>query len=172
MASSAAALNGGKGFFTGTDPVGVTVANLSGRPDLVVADRGSNDLTILLNEATAGGGFTFVPGPRLNLKTATQQGIGPVATAIVPSPNGGPASLAVSLSGSNQVWVIPGVGGGFFNDQNPKIFNVGSNPGMILVGNFDGLPDLVSVNAGSNDLTIISNFTSPFSPPARSPPAE
>ena len=80
------ALNGGKGFFTGTDPVGVTVANLNGRPDLVVADRGSNDLTILLNEATADGGFTFVPGPRLNLKTATQQGIGPVATAIVPSP--------------------------------------------------------------------------------------
>ena len=154
------ALGGGKGFFTGTDPVGVTVANLNGRPDLVVADRGSNDVTILLNQATADGGFTFVPGPRLNLKTATQQGIGPVATAIVPSPTGGPASLAVSLSGSNQVWVIPGVGGGFFNDQNPRIFNVGSNPGMILAGNFDGRPDLVSVNAGSNDLTIISNFGS------------
>ena len=120
------ALNGGKGFFTGTDPVGVTVADLNGRPDLVVADRGSNDVTILLNQATPDGGFTFVPGPRLNLKTATQQGIGPVATAIVPSPTGGPASLAVSVSGSNQVWVIPGVGGGFFNDQNPTIFSVGN----------------------------------------------
>ena len=122
------ALNGGKGFFTGTDPVGVTVADLNGRPDLVVADRGSNDVTILLNQATADGGFTFVPGPRLNLKTATQQGIGPVATAIVPSPTGGPASLAVSVSGSNQVWLIPGVGGGFFNDQNPTIFSVGNSP--------------------------------------------
>jgi FG-GAP-like repeat/FG-GAP repeat len=179
------ALNGGKGFFTGTDPVGITVANLNGRPDLVIADRGSNDVTILLNEATsgivqaaaripisndvaipsneatAGGGFTFVPGPRLNLKTATQQGLGPVATALVPSPTGGPASLAVSLSGSNQVWVIPGVGGGFFNDQNPTIFNVGANPGPIFFGTFDGRPDLVSVNAGSNDLTLISNFATP-----------
>ncbi|MGA7501839.1 MAG: VCBS repeat-containing protein, partial [Isosphaeraceae bacterium] len=153
------ALNGGKGFFTGTDPVGVTVANLNGRLDLVIADRGSNDVTILLNQATADGGFTFVPGPRLNLKTATQQGIGPVATAIVPSPTGGPASLAVSVSGSNQVWVIPSVGGGFFNDQNPTIFDVGSNPGPILVGNFDGKPDLVAVNAGSNSLTLISDFT-------------
>ena len=46
------ALNGGKGFFTGTDPVGVTVADLgNGRLDLVVADRGSNDVTILLNRA-------------------------------------------------------------------------------------------------------------------------
>ena len=137
------ALNGGKGFFTGTDPVGVTVADLNGRPDLVVADRGSNDVTILLNQATADGGFTFVPGPRLNLKTATQQGIGPVATAIVPSPSGGPSSLAVSLSGSNQVWLIPGVGGGFFNDQNPTIFSVGNQPGPLFVGNFDGKPDLV-----------------------------
>ena len=152
------ALNGGKGFFTGTDPVGVTVANLNGRPDLVVADRGSNDVTILLNQATADGGFTFVPGPRLNLKTATQQGIGPVATAIVPSPTGGPASLAVSVSGSNQVWLIPGVGGGFFNDQNPTIFSVGNSPGPIFFGNFNGTPGLLTVNSGSNDLTLISDF--------------
>jgi hypothetical protein len=156
-------LNGGKGFVTGTDPVGVTVANLNGRPDLVVADEGSNDVTILLNQATTHGGFTFVPGPRLNLKTATQQGIGPLATAIVPSSTGGPASLAVSMSGSKQLWVIPGVGGGFFNDQNPTVFNVGTNPGQILFGNFDGRPDLVTLNAGSNDLTLISDFASPDS---------
>jgi hypothetical protein len=155
------ALNGGRGFFTGTDPVGVTVAGLNGRPDLVVADRGSNDVTILLNQATAGGGFTFVPGPRLSLKTATEQGIGPVATALVPSPTGGPASLAVSLSGSNDVWLIPGVGGGFFNDRNPTIFPAGLNPGPVFFGNFDGRPDLVSVDAGSNDLTLISGITSP-----------
>ena len=153
------ALNDGKGFFTGTDPVGVTVADLNGRTDLVVTDRGSNDVTILLNQATADGGFTFVPGERLNLKTATEQGIGPVATAIVPSPTGGPASLAVSASGSNQVWLIPGVGGGFFNDQNPTIFDVGNSPGPIFFGNFNGSPGLLTVNSGSNDLTLITDFT-------------
>jgi hypothetical protein len=153
--------NGRRGFSTGTDPVGVTVANLNGRPDLVVADKGSNDVTILLNQATADGGFTFVPGPRLNLKTATQQGLGPVSTALVPSATGGPESLAVSLSGSNEVWVIPGVGGGFFNDGNPTIFPTGLNPGPLFVGNFDGRADLVSVNAGSNDLTLISGIDSP-----------
>ena len=36
-----------------------------GRPDLVVANKGSNDVSILLNVPTADGGFTFVPGPRL-----------------------------------------------------------------------------------------------------------
>ena len=98
-----------------------------------------------------------MPGPRLNLKTATQQGIGPVATAIVPSPSGGPSSLAVSLSGSNQVWLIPGVGGGFFNDQNPTIFSVGNQPGPLFVGNFDGKPDLVTLNFRSNNVTVISD---------------
>ncbi len=155
------ALNDGKGFFTGTDPVGITVADLNGRPDLIVADRGSNQVSILLNQATADGGFTFVPGPRLNFKTVGEEGIGPVATAIVPSTSpGGQPSLAVSMSGSNQVWMIPSVGGGFFNDQNPTIFNVGHDPGPIFVGNFDGQTDLVSVNAGSNDLTVISGLGS------------
>ena len=125
----------------------------------MIADKGSNDVTILLNQAMADGGFTFVPGPRLNLKTATEQGIGPVATAIVPSTTGGPSSLAVSLSDSNQVFLILGSGGGFFNDQNPTIFAVGRNPGPIFVGRFDSHPDLATINAGSNSLTLISNFT-------------
>ena len=81
-----------------------------------------------------------------------------MATAIVPSPTGGPASLAVSVSGSNQVWLIPGVGGGFFNDQNPTIFAVGNSPGPIFVGNFNGSPGLLTVNSGSNDLTLITDF--------------
>ncbi|MBV8231013.1 MAG: VCBS repeat-containing protein, partial [Planctomycetaceae bacterium] len=63
--------------------------------------------------------------------------------------------------GSNDVWLLPGVGGGFFNDQDPTIFPVGRNPGPLFVGNFMGRPgqlDLVTVNAGSNDLTLIPDF--------------
>ena len=44
------AINGGHGYFVGTNPVGITVANLTGAlPDLVVADKGSNEVSILLN---------------------------------------------------------------------------------------------------------------------------
>ena len=107
-------LNGGNGFFTGTNPVGITVANLNGRPDLVIANEGSNDVSILLNVATADGGFTFVPGPRL------QGGLGPTST-VVENVAGNPfPDLLVSDSGSNQVRLLPGVGGGFFNDQDPS----------------------------------------------------
>ena len=48
---------------------------------------------------------------------------------------------------------------------------MGTNPDQRLLGNFDGRPDLVTVNAGSNDLTLISGFNGPDPLTTRSPPA-
>ena len=153
-------LNGGKGFFTGTNPVGITVANLNGRPDLVVANQGSNDVSILLNVATADGGFTFVPGPRL------AGGDGPVATVVTNVPGGAFPDLLISDSGSNQVTMLPGVGNGFFVDSGPQVktftLPAGSDPVQVMVGRFlprQG-PEILTVNRGSNDVTVISDFTS------------
>jgi hypothetical protein len=149
-------LNGGKGFATGTDPVGITVATLNGRPDLIVANEGSNDVSILLNEPTAEGGFTFVPGPRL------ETGNGPTSTVVENVAGNTYPDLLVSDSGSNDVRLLPGVGNGFFNDQNPRIFPVGSAPNQVMVGPFtpgQG-PQIATVNQGSNTVTLISDFTS------------
>ena len=148
------AINGGNGFFTGTNPVGITVANLTGAlPDLVVADKGSNQVSILLNQSQRGR-HPLPAGPRLN-----SGGIGPVSTVVGRfTPGSTNQDILVSNSGSNNVALLPGVGGGFFNDQNPQTFAVGNDPGPLFVGNFDGNPDLVTVNAGSNDLTLVSNF--------------
>ena len=66
--------------------------------------------------------------------------------------------ILVTNSGSNDVTLLPGVGQGFFNDQNPRVYPVGSDPVTSFVGNFNGQPDLVTVNAASNDLTMISDF--------------
>jgi hypothetical protein len=148
-------LNGGHGFSTGTDPVSITVANLNGRPDLVIANKGSNDVSILLNEPTAAGGFTFVPGPRL------RGGTGPTSTVVQDVNGDGIPDLLVSDSGANQVRLLPGVGGGFFNDQSPTIYPVGSAPNQVLVGTFTGGagqgPQVLTVNPGSNDVTLISD---------------
>jgi hypothetical protein len=151
------AINGGHGYFVGTNPVGITAADLTGDglPDLVVADKGSNQVSILLNTTQKGGAISFEAGPRLN-----SGGTGPVSTVVghfTGSPN---QDILVTNSESNNVALLPGVGGGFFNDTNPRTFAVGNDPGPLFVGNFDGQTDLLTVNAGSNDLTLISNFMS------------
>src|SRR5262249_36142009 len=51
-----------------------------------------------------------------------------------------------------------GVGQGFFNDQDPRVYSTGTDPVASFVGSFNGQTDLVTVNAGSNDLTLISGF--------------
>jgi predicted phosphodiesterase len=144
----------GHGFFTGTNPAGITVADVTGdgRPDLIVANKGSNDVSVLINRPTPDGGFTFTQGPRLKV------GSGPVATVVQDINGDGIPDLLVSNSGSNNVMLLPGRGGGFFSDQAPTVFPVGTNPGPIFVGDFNGQPGLVAVNRGSNDLTLITNF--------------
>jgi len=151
------AVNGGHGYFVGTNPVGITVAYLTGGlPDLVVADKGSNQVSILVNQSQPGGAISFDAGPRLN-----SGGTGPVSTVVgYFTPGSAYQDILVSNSGTNNVALLPGVGGVFFNDQNPQTFAVGTNPGPLFVGSFDGKPDLVTVNAGSNDLTLISDFMS------------
>ena len=72
----------------------------------------------------------------------------------------GKPDVLVSNSQSNNVMLLPGVvGDGLFNDQNPRVFPVGNSPGPMYFGNFDGRPGLLTVNSGSNDLTLISDFT-------------
>ena len=65
-------VGGTAGFAVGTDPTGLTVANLNGQPDLLVADTGSNDVSVLLGQGS-GSSWTMVPGPRV------QTDAGPVA---------------------------------------------------------------------------------------------
>ncbi len=119
-----------------------------------MADKGSNQVSILLNQSHRGN-ISFRLGPRLN-----SGGIGPVSTVVGNFTDSVNQDILVSNSGSNDVALLPGRGGGFFNDTKPQTFQVGDNPGPVLVGNFNGQSDLVTVNAGSNDLTVISNFMS------------
>ena len=149
------AINDGNGYFVGTDPVGITVANLTGSvPDLIVADEGSNDVSILLNQSQ-GGNISFAPAVRFPVV-----GWGPVATAVQNVPGGYP-NLLVSNSGSNTVTLLPGRSPADFDVSAETSVPVGTDPGPIFVGIVNGQTDLVTVNAGSNDLTLISGFGGP-----------
>jgi hypothetical protein len=152
-------VNGTKGFPVGTDPTGLAVADLNGQPDLLVADSGSNDVSVLLGQGT-GSSWTMTSGPRI------QTDAGPVALAVGHLLGPTQTDLAVANSGADNVQIFPGVGGGFFNDQ-PKAVKtvpVGQAPSSLFLGDFNGLGQgLATLNAASNDGTLISglNSTSP-----------
>lgn len=147
-------LNGNRGFPTGTNPSAVAVADVNGDglPDLLVANKGSNDVTILLNERL-GNGNTFVNGPRLRV------GSGPVALAYADGNRGGFAGIVVADAGSKDVRLLPSLGGGFFNDANPTVFALKESPGPIFLGPFTGgSSSIVTLNPGTGHVTLISGL--------------
>jgi hypothetical protein len=145
-------IDGTQGFPVGTDPTGLAVADLNGQPDLVVADTGSNDVSILLGQGN-GSTWTLVSGPRIKTDA------GPVAVAVGDLLGGTQTDLAVANSGADDVQIFPGVGGEFFNDQPQatRTIPVGQDPSALFLGDFNGLgPGLSTLNAGSNDGTLIA----------------
>jgi hypothetical protein len=144
-----------RSFFAGTNPAGITIADLNndGIPDLVVANEGSNDVTLLSGQGR-GADWTLQQGPRL------QAGAGPVSTTVADVTGDGIPDLLVTNSQANTVSLLPGVGGGFFNDRQPRQFATGLDPRQALVGDFngDGQLDLVTIDAGSNDITFFSSL--------------
>ena len=82
-------VNGTRGFPVGTDPTGLAVADLNGQPDLLVADTGSNDVSVLLGQGS-GSSWTLIPGPRV------QTAAGPVAVAVGHLLGGSQTDLAVA----------------------------------------------------------------------------
>ena len=111
------AVNDGHGFFTGTNPTGLAVADVNGDgiPDLIVANTGSNDVSILLGQGR-GSSWTMTPGPRIKTDA------GPDAVAVGDLLGTGQLDLAVANQQADNVQIFPSVGDGFFNDTAPVTY--------------------------------------------------
>jgi len=143
------ALNGGHGYFVGTNPTGITVANLNGQPDLIVANSGSNDVSILLGQGS-GSSWTLVPGPRISTDA------GPVAVAVGNILGNGTQDLAVANQQADNVQVFTGVGSGFFT-QTATTYPVGQAPDGLFLGDFSGSgTQIATLNGGSNTISLIN----------------
>jgi hypothetical protein len=116
----------GKGYLVssypvGTDPVGLTFADVNGDgiPDLLVANQGSNDISVLIGAFDAQGKWSATAGPRLK-----SGGLGPIATVLKDISGDGIPDLLVTNGQSGTVAILPGRGKGFFDDRNPQVFSL------------------------------------------------
>jgi hypothetical protein len=147
-------------FFVGTDPVSVTVADLNGDgiPDLVVTNKGSNDISILLGQGqrdpVTGAilNWTLTPGPRL------RAGLAPTSTVVQDVFGNGKPDILVSNSQSNDVYLLHGLGNGFFQDATPLVIPVGTDPVQILPVMTARGPGVATINAESNSVTFLSDL--------------
>jgi hypothetical protein len=114
-------------YAVGTDPVAITIQDVNGDgvPDMLVANHGSNDVSVIFGKVV-GGQWVGRHGPRLN-----SGGKGPVAVTVVANPaSPGGADLVVTNGQSGTMSALPGRGQGFFDDQSPRVFNFPGNPAL------------------------------------------
>jgi hypothetical protein len=112
-------------YSVGTDPVGLTIQDINGDgvPDMLVANQGSNDVSVLFGAIT-NGVWTATAGPRL------QAGAGPVATTLHDMNGDGTPDLVVTNGQAGTFSVLPGRGQGFFDDRAAavQVINIPGNP--------------------------------------------
>src|SRR5260221_429364 len=136
----------------GENPVSVVMADLNGdgRRDLVTADAGSDDVSVLLDL----GGGTFGAAGRF------AAGSHPSAVRIADFNADGRPDLAVVDTWSDDISILLGDGQGGFGAA--AQFNVGPEPTSIDVGdlNGDGHPDLAVANRGSGNVSVLATARS------------
>ncbi len=149
--------NNGNGTFgtatnvtVGSSPVSVAVGDFNGdgKPDIVVADHGSDSVSLLLNNGS--GGFSTVT----NFTVSSN----PYAVAVGDFNGDGKLDFA-SANADGTVTIFTGNGNGTFAATN---YTVGTSPiSALAAGDFngDGKTDLAAASESSGNITILSNTT-------------
>jgi uncharacterized protein (TIGR03437 family) len=139
----------GSPFPVGTKPNSVAVADFNGdgNPDLVTANTGGDDVSVLLGNGS--GGFTPAAGSPFAV------GLFPQSLAVGDFNGDGKPDIVTANSGDNAVRVLLGNGSGGFTGGGA--FPAGSFPQSVAVIDFnaDGKPDIVAANSGSHSVTVL-----------------
>jgi len=136
---------------SGQFPIHLAVADVTGDglPDVVTANRDSNDVSLLVN---AGGGIYMAP---VIIPVTFAPGDADVYAVRVGDFDGdGQLDLATANRNRDTISIVFGFGGGSFSA--PQEFDVGAVPSQIAVGDFDGdgLDDVASADTDDGTVTV------------------
>ncbi len=148
-------------FTTGTNPASVSISDFNGdgKTDMVIANYGSNSVSVLFNTTTSGSAT-----PTFSAKTDFTTGTGPYSVATGDFNGDGKKDIAAANYDATSVSV-------FFNttttgSATPTFsaktdFTTGTNPSTVAIRdlNGDGKNDLAVANYGSNSVSILFNTT-------------
>ncbi|MEO8085347.1 MAG: FG-GAP-like repeat-containing protein, partial [Bacteroidota bacterium] len=148
-------------FVTGANPNSIDMADLDGdgKLELVVANRGSNTVSVFRNTSTSGS----ITSGSLAAKVDFTTGNIPSFAAVGDIDGDGKADLAVCNNGGNTVSLFQNtsVTGSISSSSfAAKVdFTNGTNPRVIIIGDIDGdgKPDVATVNETSNDISVFRN---------------
>ena len=123
-------------YFVGEEPVSVSMAYLNGTgaaPDLLVADKGSNDVYALFGSYDENGDWVGTSGPR-----QTAGGTGPIAATTRTLKGQTTPSMVITNADSGLISVFSSAGQGFFDDGTPRVLNIPGNPALAQGATFFG----------------------------------
>jgi hypothetical protein len=143
------------GFLAGESPAGLLVGDLSGDGifDVAVANEGSNFVSVL--DGFGNGNFD----------TSQDFPVGKSSRAMTGADFDGDGNLDLVMANrlANSVSVLPGKGDGTFAQAQSFPVHQAPSGGLscqgLAIGDFNGdeLPDLVTANDGSNDVSVLLN---------------
>jgi hypothetical protein len=143
--------------------------NLDGKVDLVVADRGSDTVSVLLGH----GDGTFkkaivssVGPPGVTIPNKGRPWFGPYAVAVADINQDGVPDIVTPNFQHESFSILLGIGNGHFDPAIEFVYGPPPDPNFMFTTpygivaadfNGDGLPDIATCNAGSDDLAVRLN---------------